>query len=545
MKKLLSVIMAVVMLLSAFAVGASAAGYDDWKTGLTDIPNIYIQGQGAELYDSEGNVLYGRTHTSLGGVVTDEPIDLTELLNDYMPDFKAALLNGEWEPYNEKIVALADKIYGKIALDENGNSKDGVHHVGTYDYISESYTDHKGTGGKYALRGYNFYIDWRIDPFETADLLNDYIKTVLASTGKSKVNLTSRCEGCNIVAAYLDKYGTDDVNCCCFYINTVYGCDDISCIFSGDFSFDGESISRYKDLENLSIGDDELVNELIDRTLAVLVDTYSVDALTLAATPLVQKIYEETLTKFLLHSYATMPGIWAIIGKQDYARAKKYIFKGVEDEYAGLIAKLDYYDAHVRQRADELFKKAEADGAKIQFIGKYGDYAMYPISEASREYSDGSVILAHSAPGATVAKYGKTLSKKYIEKAEAKGNGEYISADRVVDCSTCLFPETTWVIHNSEHRDFPWCIHEIIADFFASDGTMTVSNQERFPQFMHYVQEGSRIVPLTAENGAQKQPVEHTKTTIREKIAAFVRFFIDLFKKIASGELKLSEELPI
>ena len=542
MKKFLSVFLATLMIVSvATAAFCASAAYDNWNTGMTDIPNIYVQGQGRAIINEDGTVVYDKKQSALGGSALDPDFDLMTTIKDYLPYFKNAVLNDEWDEYNEKMVGLADQIYGGVALDSNGDPKNGSHIIDDFSYMSQQ--DRLAANGKYALRGYNYYIDWRLDPFETADLLNVYIENVLSTTGKDKVNLFSRCEGCNIVAAYLDKYGTDCVNCCTFYINTVYGIDDISGLFSGNIAIEGEALQAFKAQGNYSIGD-EVVNALIDSLFDVLVDTYSFDAFSLSTTPLIQKIYEETLSKFLLHSYATMPGIWAMIRADDYARAKKYIFAGVEEEYAGLIEKLDYYDKHVRSRADELFKEAEASGAKIQFIGKYGDYAMKPITENCREVSDGVVLLSHTAPGATVAKKGRTLSKKYIKKAEKNGNYAYISADRVVDCSTCLFPDTTWVVYNSKHSEFPWCVDEIAAEFFASDGTMTVSSRDRFPQYTTYVADGDCLVPLTAENGAQPntEPA-HTEETIKAKVAEFVRLIIDVFKQIIKGEIRLSEIL--
>ncbi len=538
MKKLLSVFLAIIMVVSVLTVGFSVAAYDDLWTGMTDIPNIYIQGWGEPIYNADGTVVYDAGDSSRLGGAAPPDFDLMATINECLPYLRNAFLKDEWDAYNEKLLGIVDSIYGGVILDKNGDPRNGSD-INKY-WLNDQYQNRLCSNGKYALRAYNFHIDWRIDPFVNAERLNSFIQNSKASTGKDKVNITARCEASNIVAAFLEKYGTEDVNCCSLYVNTAYGCDAISDLFSGDFYFDGESIQRFKEQGEYTIGGED-VNGLIDTLLDLLIDTYALDSTTLAASPLIHKLYEESVTKVILHSYGTMPGIWSVISAEDYAKAKRYIFAGVEDEYAGLIAKLDYYDEHVRQRTDDLFKKAVADGAKIQFIGKYGDYAMVPITINTLETSDGSVNLSHAAPGATVAKRGKVLSKDHIAKAEASGKGAYISDDRVVDTSTCLFPETTWVIHNSRHEDFPDSIHEIIADFFASDGTMTVSNQDKFPQFLHSDDEGTSLVPLTAENGSQPNDDQsHTKTTIREKFIAFIRMIINLFKKVLKGEIQLN-----
>ena len=543
MKKILSVVLATLMLVSVFTAAFSASAfsaYDEMTLGISDIPNIWIRGQGQDIFDENGGVIY-----SDGIFDGEEGVSASDAISECMPLLLDAVTKGDWDAYNEKVLSIIEPVYRRARLDGNGDPQYGSHINRDYFFNFTNY-NMKAANGKYAFLSYEFAFDWRLDPMEIAADLKTFIDRVKSVTGKDKVNVAARCEATNVLAAYIAEYGSDDLNCASFYVNTLFGEDTVSAVYSGNVSFNGEAVQRYLDHNNDGIAiEDDLLSEILTKSLALLVDTYSLDGATVMLSPVIQKFYQESFTKIIMASYGTMPGIWSLVNAESYARAKKYIFAGIEDEYAGLIEKLDNYDAKVRQRADEILLDAAENGVNIQFIGKYGDFPMKPVSESARFQNDNTLILSNAARGATVSEFGKILSKKYRQSVEDAGKGQYISPDLAVDCSTCLFPDTTWVVYNSNHQDFPACINEIIADFFASDGTMTVFNQEKFPQFLYCTggdDENTAVMPMTKENGAQPNTeASHTKTTIREKFVEFLKMIIKIFKMIYNGELKLSD----
>ena len=191
MKKLVSILLAVGMLASVFTVMASAEAFDEWSMGITDIPNLYIYGQGSVIADENGKIVYG----DRGGIgkVAGPEFDLDAIVDECLPYFKDALLKNEWEVYTAKLLEIVDSIYDEVRLDNNGDPQYGTHILPDYDIWPEQYHNRTAANGKYALKSYNYYFDWRLDPFESADVLHAYIKNILASTGKEKVNITSRC----------------------------------------------------------------------------------------------------------------------------------------------------------------------------------------------------------------------------------------------------------------------------------------------------------------------------------------------------------------
>lgn len=107
----------------------------------------------------------------------------------------------------------------------------------------------------------------------------------------------------------------------------------------------------------------------------------------------------------------------------------------------------------LRSILTELLKAAEADGVNIRIVSKYG-FQMLPVLESLDEQGDVWTTTRFSSLGATVSKIGTTFSDEYIESRKALGYEKYISPDRQIDASTCVFPEYTWFLKNAIHDDW-------------------------------------------------------------------------------------------
>ena len=512
MKKIVSVFLCMVMLLS---LGIPAFGAD--KQG-TDVPNVYLQGQGNGILNEEGYDEYGNTHMPEGFLV--------DAVKQCMPSFVEAVKTDDdasWAAYREKFMEVVMPVFGDYFLDKNGEPSNGTHiDMSWWDRPVDSYAD-----GSYKIRSYNFYQDWRLDPFVNAESLNAYIQKVKTESGKDKVNLVGRCEGTNVIFAYLDKYGYNDVNCVELYVQSASGVDLMNALFSGDVQFDAAALRRFKKTNDLFTVEDEIVNEMIDAALEMTGDTMLLDAGMFGIQMLAPKIYKELIVYVLRETYGTMPGIWSLVGPEYYQKARKGVFEGYEDEYAGLLQKLDYYDAHVRTRLNQIILDGIDAGVRFANYAKYGDFQVQPLCKTNNEIGDNSVSLKYASLGATTAKYGSTLSASYIEKQEKAGKGKYISPDKMVDASTCLLPDTTWFIFGSEHRDFPDIIHDFMFKFLKADGNMTVFSDPTAPQFMLYEGEednGDTLTPMAKENA----PTLDSEEVVFKKVnwkEMFLRFW--------------------
>lgn len=82
---------------------------------------------------------------------------------------------------------------------------------------------------------------------------------------------------------------------------------------------------------------------------------------------------------------------------------------------------------------------------------------------------------------ATVAPYGETLGDNYVAEKP-----EYLSPDRVVDLSTALFPEYTYIIRGAPHvaGSYGTDYADFLVWLLSYDGEFYAGASEKYPQFM-------------------------------------------------------------
>ena len=438
-----------------------------------DVPNVHLRGMAGDIVNAEGEVVDWKEFPEGG---------LAGMVKDCMPSFLNALKENTdeaWDAYRAKLFPAVLSCFGPMWLDNNGEATDGSHQ--SWDWDHGNLTDNKGTDG-YGFDSYPIIVDWRLDPFTNADTLHAYIEDVKEAAGSDKVNINARCEGANVLLAYFAKYGYDDFNCVEFFASAAEGSELADALFSGHIRFDGDALMRYKDVK-FKI-EDELTDQLVNAIAEFAGDTFLLDLTAFSLDLLFMKLYGEVIAPLVLQTYGTFPGFWAMVSPEYYKDARRGVFKGKETEYAGLIEKTDRYDREVGQRIDELMRGAKDAGVKVAVFAKYGDYQVPPITKNANELNDDMIILSKASFGATTAKYGSTLSDSYLEKAKANGTDKYISPDKMVDASTCLFPDTTWFIWDCPHETFPDFIFEEMTRFYKANGDMTVFDDPAFPQYM-------------------------------------------------------------
>lgn len=545
MKKIISLFLAVLMICTGFTAVASAA-YSPYS----NVPIVYFNGKGDHIFRPDGSRVYP--------VATPDGY-IMDAVKDCLPDLINALKDDtqeNWNIYRDKLLSYVEPLYTDLRMDGNGNSKEGYHIDWAID-AGDIANKAAAYGGNYGIRAFDFHMDWRLDPFEIASQLRTYIGLVKQYTGASKVNLVVRCEANAMLAAYYSMYGYEDFNCVEMYVSSLAGCEEVSALFSGNIEITAAALTRFLDSyeENLKAGiENDGLTEFIYDTLYMLRETYTLDGVLLLLKPVINKLYQNAIAPAVLASYGTLPGIWTLVRADEYQDAKKWVFNGVENEYAGLIAKLDRYYNEVSTKYTGLLEASKAAGVKTAVYAKYGDYQLIPISSSNDKINDGVVALDGSSYGAITADYTEVLSDAYIANAQAKGTAKYISPDRKVDASTCVFPDTTWFIYNSTHKEFPNTIHDdLMMPFFTTNGTLTVWDDAALPQYIHsttmneyYICE---LTPLTAENGFQTETTPSTvneiKVSVRDKVVAFVNSFWSVIRnfliKLFNKEIKLNE----
>ncbi len=394
-------------------------------------------------------------------------------------------------------------IMGPIASNPDGSSMDpnvGMkQYYGSIDEFPEDLTDDylkiPGEGNlALTLRDrigaqnvFYFTYDWRKSPEKIASELDAFIKMAQEKTGKDKVHIAALSMGGMVTTAYMYYYGNNALESVAYLSaahNGTYVCGDA---LNGRIVFEPDTLEK------------ALLNLIDDGTL----DFITWFALKLARISGVTDILCDFVNDFVADSASqvysgglrdilgTALGMWALCPDADFASGREYIFTGAEDEYASLLDQLDDVEKFVKS-TESTIDKAYSDGVKIVFTSNYNQ-PLIPIYPRATLNSDSTLESDLTSNFATIANFGETLSDDYI----ATRAPEYISADKVIDASTCLYPEYTWFIKDADHVAFKYDspFADFAVDLILSEEQPTVGNMTKYQRFM-YTDDAYNLYPL-------------------------------------------------
>lgn len=563
MKKLISYLLVLTMLFAVMSPAVFAA--DEKVKDMT--PIVYIRGNGEPLYDENGDRIPAEFKDLFDKniVPEEEGISKDKLIescvNILLPFLAEGLLEDNWDNYGEAIYDEISPLFEKATLDGNGNPKYGTG-VSPKALAKSEYNanniDFKDPDvlGYYRLGQYDFCYDWRLSPYDHVDRLHEYILDVMETTGSDGICIAARCLGGSLLHAYLDVYGHLGHVKRVFYGEVLSnGSAYISQSFSGKFDFDAQHLQvylKYMEANNM-IELTDLVSEIVTRTMDLLVQVNVVGTVLDEIENLYGRLYQALMPALLLSTgMATMPNYWASVYEEDMDDALDLIFgkEGTErrKEYAGAIEKIQRYRDNISSDLTGFYERISKDyGIDVGVMAKYG-YLSMPIIEDYDELSDTLIGLKDASFGATCSTATTTLSDEYISARIAANpeNAKYISPDRMVDLSTCYFPETTWIVKNSVHSTSH--IFDELSVHFLSHKNLTVNNDTRVAQFsMFNWGAGSKncyTEPMTEDNcdsfewlgAAEENP------TLETKLASLIRWLTTIFNflvKLFNGEISL------
>ena len=572
MKKIIALLLSVLLVFGACTPVALA---QDTKIknlrGSGKVPVIRICGDGQELIDAEGNPILN--YKGLLGIFNEDGEDgedgekdnvvLESVINIVLPFLVEGLLTDNWDPYYDALYKEISELFENSLLDADGNAQPGSGN--TPDKIERMKIDmtkdrspvHKNYGGW----TYQLFYDWRLDPWETADKLNEYIKGVKAATGMDRVAIQGSCLGSSVVLSYVQKYGTDDICYLGLDISVSGGAEILSHPVSGKFNLDSEALERML-LDFDAIGYIE-IDDLIKETIDLVAATGVIELL---GEQVKQTIYEKLVygvtSSLALSTFYTFPTYWAAVQSEDYEEAKEYIFgpEGSEkrEEYAGLIAKLDNYDKEVRSQIPEILSKADDDeNCALAIFAKYG-MQIAPIVQNTDAVGDQFASLTNASFGATTSTIFDTLSDEYIAQRVAEGKGKYISPDKQVDASTCLYPDYTWIIKGASHSkyvDIESCMPVMIAENMYLHGKqLTVDDFECGQYVIFDYKTADKTAKMTEENcdtyyWKAEQYVDPNENKAEYAIRLLIKlisWLIDIIPVIVAGLEKVpAEKAPL
>lgn len=539
MKKIITILLVTILM---FSLAVPAAAGIDVNGTRSQIPVIRISGDGTPLYNAEGEkVMHFRGLLETDDSEEDE--DNTELYqsiaNVLMPFLVEGIVFDQWDNYYNNLQTEIGELFGDALLDNNGNPVNGTglsQHV-LDQKADKMANDKKGSKGYYGCDDYWYHYDWRLDPLETVDDFKAFIEAIKATTGSDKVAIISTCLGTNIVTAYIAKYGLDDIHGIAFDGGVAYGSEVLSETISGKFKVDGNAIERVLiDCANYGLFD---VGSFVLATIDLLTASGALDAVVgVTKEYIYYKVLEGVTSALALSTFFTWPNYWATVTAEDFDTAMNYVFgeEGSEKraEYAGLIEKLENYDEVVRQNIPEIMQSIKDNGVNLGIMAKYGSQ-MIPVCESSDMISDQIASVYRASYGATTSTVYDTLSDEYIAQQQADGKGRYISPDKQIDASTCMFPEYTWFYKGATHSNWTSYEMKILYDVVTAERQLTVDDFE-WGQFIVYDNDTDTAYKMTEDNchtevwEADKE--QDAPSTPYGKLFQFIKSIINWFMEL-------------
>lgn len=283
------------------------------------------------------------------------------------------------------------------------------------------------------------------DPMDSADELDGYIEMVKEQTGHDKVTLLPVSLGGTILTAYLEKYGHGKLDRIVNTVACLDGTDIAADFFAREWRLDDEYL-YHQFMTNIFVESEGkptlgyFINSLLH-----IIPRSGVEALLSGA-----------ISAILDTLMLNCPQFWAMLPSYRYeALAERYL-----SDKPTLKARTDSFQtARLNLKQNILY--AVADGVKVDSIAcanlDLGEemYTYFNIvASAEKVNSDGIVNLNSTTLGATGAAGKQTLADVDYEKNTCCNNPDHnhVSPDSMVDTSTAILPENTWVFLDQHHE---------------------------------------------------------------------------------------------
>lgn len=473
MKKVISILLCAVIIISSVAISAFAEPEIEIKGDITEYPVIVVPGYSAAW------LMYGddpeAAECAWSGLNFD---DLLPRLLDRIYELAAGLAVMNIDNANWVAKVLSEEIKNTWPL--MGCNPDGTSKYDLKPYYfdaKDTYTsilEEKDAG--YSIHDrenasiicdyigkenvYNFNVDWRMGMEYCSAKLNEYIKSVKEFSGSEKVNILAISQGGQTAATYLTLYGNqNDVDNVVLSSPAIGGSALASDLLSRNAHIDEQGIMRM--VEHGMFMEDDYEWLLRANELGFL-----------------DKIFD-ALIPYLADSLGYWESIWDFVPTEYY--------EDLRDEYlsspecAPLAEKSDRFHYEILPQVTEKLRECQKNGMNISIITGTGDRMLSGLDV----YADG-IIPVSSATGATCAPYGERFCDGYTQVND--WNGQYkVSPDMTIDASTCYLPDNTWFsIHN--FHGWTWfsdCTKELAMTLLLTDRITDVYSDKDHPQFLY------------------------------------------------------------
>ena len=500
-RKLLAVVLSVIMALSAlpFAAFAKDVSYTQ------DCPNIYIHGFAAcTIWEDPSD-------PNSKSVFPPETDVILDNVKKAVPAFALYAVNKDGKMLADALTPICLDLLGPAFLNENGEVPEGNTTGVRFTYPPASCIS--------KTSNLNFDYDWRLDPIVIAAQLNDYIEYVCAASGCDQVTIMAHSFGGIVTLAYANIYGTSRLKGVVMNSTAIYGETYNGELMTGDLYLSMDAVESFMQYAMSETDYDTI----IDGAFAIFEKAGLKDFLEKAANQIIADAGEDIMANVILPMFIQWPSVWAMTPDEYMEDANEFVFNGnlidKEKDYSALKSKINAYDTIVRAGKTEKLIEMESE-MNFGVFARYG-FSTIPLTSSWDNMSDGIVDTKYSSFGATTAKHGETLSADYLAGVDAK----YISPDKSIDASTCLFPEKTWFVKNYIHTHST-LLPELVMAILYADEEVTVDTYEAYPRFMIY--DNDEFAPQ--EKDDTLNPFQKLAKFIKQIIALLKTAFEKLFK---------------
>lgn len=475
MKKFISLVLALIMAFSACSV-AFAADNEACSCGHT--PIVYVPGFGAGIYlnpeSDDPKAVY--------------PPSVTDILKA-VPDVILALFavtTGNEELFGKAAVNAANKLLAKIACDENGEP---VYNTSIDPFEYPEIDIHQNMTDDYYDRSFDFEYDWRLSPIDNAAYLKDFIEYVKKLTGHDEVAIICHSQGNTVVAAYLELYGNDGIEKIAFLSPAFQGISILGSLYrkEADLSAKADELKFFVE----SIMGESAGTKAVSLLFFVLNESGFTSRLLGFLQKYLTSQFDLIYDECLMPAFGNLAGTWSFVPDEYFDDAVDAMFESRED--APVLEKILYYHDNVQVKLPEILQETMDNGTDIIICAGYG-ISSIPVSETPAVNSDFLIDTKYMSIGAECAPLGETLGENYIQAVNCGHN--HVSADMIIDASTCAFPEYTWFFKGLSHSDFTDGYDKFVDWFIESEERVDIHTSEEYPQFMTN-DENENLIPVT------------------------------------------------
>ncbi len=461
-KKLFYICVSVLLIVCMTCVQSAALTAPKVNPNAQSCPYIFVHGFMAVP-------LYKNLHTPQQEKIWPPSKEkILEATKQCAPAVGRYLVNGDWDQLSDSVLPKFREVFQDVFLDSYGTP-----YMGTgvdFDWPDASTIT--------ASSRLTFQYDWRLDPILIAAQLDAFIDYVCAASGCKQVAVMAHSCGGVIVTTYAKLYGTEKLRGVVLNSTAVLGETYTGEMMCGSFYVGEDALKAY--FTFLGYGSE--YEDLIFSVTNTLMRQGVIGKISGMFDAIFEHMLDRISAELIMPMFGSWVTIWAMTpdeyldGAYDFILGKVAAATG--EDYSGLAEKVDRYNTLIRPYRIEAVQ-AMADNGHFGVFSRYG-FVSIPLSPTWDKLSDGVIDVANTSFGATAAPYNQQLDADYLAAVDA----QYISPDRTVDASSCMFPDRTWFIRNMKHGKPILNLDDLVFAILYADETVTVYTYEDYPRFL-------------------------------------------------------------